>query len=135
MAKPSTPRRKHVRHDVNTEPRWLNWEFLAAFGVDESGYTYLDAVKQHCCAGLAREDWLEALIRRARKAYIAAGRSKYGQRAAWAVFRRAGMIMLHDLMDDLSEGRKLGPMAAFQSPRTAEIVIIRRSWKAEIMPI
>lgn len=42
----------YARQDVSTDPHWVNWEYLAAFGEDERGYTFLEAVKQHCCTAV-----------------------------------------------------------------------------------
>lgn len=132
MARARKPKRSTTRKDVNTDPHWTNWEYLAAFGVDDLGYTYLDAVKQFCCVPNEEEAWLEDLVRKAHRAHDRAGRSTTGRQAAWRVLRRAGMILLHDLMDDLKvETGKRKPRAAFRWPEMAMTVIVTTNWKLD----
>ncbi len=125
---PKTP----PREERNTDPRWTNWEVLSAFGEDENGTTYLDAIKQFCCVPNEEEAWLGDLVRRARRAHDRAGQSATGRQAAWRVLRRAGMILLHDLMDDLKvETGKLKPRAAFRWPEMSITVIVTTTWKLD----
>ena len=126
---PSTP----LREDRNTDPHWTNWEYLSAFGEDDLGYTYLDAIKQFCCMPSEEEMWLDELVREARRAYDRAGHSQTGRQAAWRVFRRAGMILLHDRMEELKvETGRLRPRAAFAWPSKSMTVIIATNWRVEM---
>lgn len=121
------------RVNVNTDSHWTNWEYLAAFGEDELGYTYLEAIKRFCCLPSQEEAWLEDLVRRARQAHDQAGQSRNGREAAWAVLRRAGMILLHDRMEELRVGAGiLRPRAAFRWPGTGRTVIVGAGWKLQI---
>ncbi len=125
---PSTP----LREDRNTDPHWTNWEYLSAFGEDDLGYTYLDAVKRFCCLPSEEDAWLDDLVRAAKRAHDRSGSSQTGRQAAWRVFRRAGMILLHDLMDDLQvETGKLKPRAAFFWPSQAMTLIITTAWHVD----
>lgn len=120
------PRRK----DVNTDPHWTNWEYLAAFGEDELGYTYLDAIKRFCCLPSDEDAWLDELVRAARQAHDLAGSSQLGRLAAWRVFRRAGMILLHDRMEELQVGRGiLRPRAVFRWPMASRTITVATNWR------
>lgn len=124
---------KRRRVNVNNDPHWTNWEYLAAFGEDELGYTYLDAIKRFCCLPSEEEAWLEELVRRARQAHDAAGQSRRGREAAWAVLRRAGMILRHDRMAELRVGAGiLRPRAAFLWPGLNHEVVVSVHWKPVI---
>lgn len=134
----STPRKKRgpvtpLREERNTDPHWTNWEYLAAFGVDDLGYTYLDAIKQFCCLPSDEDVWLDELVRRARKAYTENGGSRTGQEAAWRVFRRAGMILLHDRMDTMKvQNFKIrAPRAAFIWPSKSLTIIVTTDWRVD----
>ncbi|MDP1592331.1 MAG: hypothetical protein Q8M07_31505 [Prosthecobacter sp.] len=123
-----SPRRK----DVNTDPHWTNWEYLAAFGEDELGYTYLDAIKRFCCIPSEEDAWLDELVRRARAAHDQAGQSRMGREAAWRVLRRAGMILLHDRMDELKVGQGImKPRAVFLWPTTSRTLTIATNWRVD----
>lgn len=131
----ATPRKKRSpdtpsREDRNTDPRWTNWEYLSAFGEDDLGYTYLDAVKRFCCCPSDEDLWLEDLVKRARKAYEHAGSRRSRRQAAWRVFRRAGMILLHDEMGKRGRGKQR-PQAVFSWPSRAMIVMVTTAWKVE----
>ena len=129
--KPRTGVRRRV--DINTDPHWTNWEVLAAFGEDERGDTYLDAVKRFCCLPSEEDAWLEDLVRRARQAHDAAGQSRNGREAAWAVLRRAGMILLHERMRELRVGAGiLKPRAAFRWPGIRREVVVGAGWKLKV---
>lgn len=118
------------RENVNTDPHWTNWETLAAFGEDELGYTYLDAIKRFCCIPSEEDAWLDELVRRARAAHDQAGQSRTGREAAWRVFRRAGMILLHDRMDELKVGQGiLKPRAVFCWPMTSRTITVATNWR------
>ena len=136
MASPKKKRGPHTprREERNTDPHWTNWEYLAAFGVDDLGYTYLDAIRQFCCIPSDEDAWLEDLVKAAKRAHDRAGHSRTGQAAAWTVLRRAGMILLHDLMEDLKVGGKMKPRAAFRWPSQGITVIVSNSWKPTSMP-
>lgn len=135
----ATPRKKRgpgtpLREERNTDPHWTNWDYLAAFGEDEQGYTYLEAIKRFCCLPSDEEAWIDDLVREAHRAYLRAGACQKGQAAAWRVLRRAGMILLHDLMADLRVGAgRLKPRAAFRWPTTtATTIIVATNWKPQI---
>jgi hypothetical protein len=124
---------KRPRGRKNIDRHWTNWEYLAAFGEDEHGETYLDAVKRFCCLPSEEDVWLDNLVRKARMANDRAGKSRAGREAAWRVLRRAGMILLHDLMDELQvlvEGKRK-PRAAFLWPCKAIFVIVTTEWKIQ----
>ncbi|MFA7331083.1 MAG: hypothetical protein WC326_08425 [Candidatus Delongbacteria bacterium] len=130
----STPRKKRVattpkRENRNTDPHWTNWEYLAAFGEDDLGYTYLDAVKQFCSQPSEEERWLDELVRQARIAHDRAGLRRSGRHAAWSVFRRAGMILLHNEMHEMKVKGKHGPRAVFLWPATALMVVVGTNWQ------
>lgn len=134
----ATPRKKRSpdtpsREDRNTDPRWTNWEYLSAFGEDDLGYTYLDAVKRFCCCPSDEELWLEDLVKRARRAYEDAGLSRSRRQAAWRVIRRAGMILLHDRMLDMRvwELRRKRPRAVFRWPSRRLTIVIGTNWKID----
>jgi hypothetical protein len=81
---------------------------------------YLDAVKRFCCLSSVEDEWLDELVRQARAAHDQAGQSRTGRQAAWRVLRRAGMVLLHDRMDELKVGRGiLTPRAVFLWPTTS----------------
>lgn len=122
------------RQEMNTDRHWVNWEFLAAFGVDERGYTYLAAVKQHCCLADEPDEWLDNVVRRARKACEKVGSVRVGNRAAWRILRWAGLVVLHDLMKDLRRPGRVGPHAAFFEPGTSQVWVVGRNWKRVAMP-
>ena len=134
MPTPKRPRAGVKRRvNVNTDPHWTNWEILAAFGEDERGDTYLEAVKRFCCLSSPEEAWLEDLVRRARQAHDAAGQSRAGREAAWAVLRRAGMILLHERMKELRVGAGiLKPRAAFRWPGIRREVVVGAGWKLKV---
>ncbi|MDP2360615.1 MAG: hypothetical protein Q8O14_07665 [bacterium] len=136
MATPKKKRRPGapLREDINTDPRWVNWEFLAAFGVDDTGHTYLDAIKQHCCVKSDEDQWMEDLVRRAHQVHDRAGHSAMGRNAACDFFRKAGMVLLPDFMDDLGVGGTLKPRAAFWWPAALTTVIVHTNWKVSSMP-
>jgi len=125
---PGTP----PREERNLDPHWTNWEVLAAFGEDERGDTYLDAVKRFCCLPSEEDVWLDELVRAAHRAHDRAGSCQTGRMAAWRVFRRAGMILLHDFMEDLQvETGRLKPRAAFYWPAKAMTVVITTNWRVD----
>ncbi len=125
------PTRK--RSEVGTDPLWVNWEYLAAFGQDERGYQYLDAIKLHCGIKSAEDEWMDNLVRRARQAHDEAGHCQRGQEAAWRVFRRAGMILFHDLMLEVGVGKPFKPRAVFYSPVMARTMVVGPHWKLSPM--
>lgn len=121
------------RVNVNTDPHWTNWEYLAAFGEDELGYTYLEAIKRFCCLPSQEDAWLDELVRRARLAHDRAGQCRAGREAAWSVLRRAGMILLHDMMAELRVGTsRMKPRAAFLWPGRGVRVVVAANWKTTI---
>lgn len=122
-------RRPHTREEIGTDIRWVNWDLLAAFGEDERGYTYLAAILRYCCVEDRTTEWMELLVDRARAAHGRAGHGVRGQFAALRVFRRAGLVILHKLMDELGVGKPMRPRAAFYSPITEQFVIVTTHWK------
>ncbi|MDP2359187.1 MAG: hypothetical protein Q8O14_00325 [bacterium] len=127
---------KRPRGRRNVDPHWTNWEVLAAFGEDEHGGSYLDAVKRFCCMPHEEDVWLDNLVRQARQAHDRAGQSRAGREAAWEVLCQAGMVLLHDLMNELQVQveRKRKPRAAFYWPAMAVTVIINTNWRVSIVP-
>lgn len=131
MATARKPKRSTTRKDVNTDPHWTNWEYLAAFGVDDLGYTYLEAVKRFCCIPSDEEVWLEDLINMAKLAFERAGSHRSRQQAACRVFRRAGMILLHDEMKKRAKG-ECRTQVVLIWPTMEKMVMITNKWKAII---
>lgn len=135
----STPKKKRdphtpLREDRNTDPRWTNWEYLAAFGEDDLGYTYLDAIKQFFSLPSDEEVWLNELARQARHAHDMACLRNSGRQAAWSVFRRAGMLLLHDEMNKRVKGHRR-PWAVFAWPGTRMVVTVGAGWRVTIQTL
>jgi hypothetical protein len=133
--KRKTTPRTGLREDVGSDPHWVNWEYLAAFGEDERGFTFVAAVKQYCCAQSDEEEWLEQLVKRARVAFDRAGHGATGLYAACRVLRaEGGMVILHDLMADLGVGLPRNPRLAFRWQQSLMTVVVNWSWKVTAMP-
>lgn len=114
--------------EIAGRPTRLSWDMMIAFGADEDGAEYLDAIKAHCC-GPAGEIDLPELVCRARAASRVAGHGLAGRRAAWRVLEQAGLELLPDLMADIGAARRSGPRAAFYCPVQGQTYILGFDWR------
>ena len=110
-------------------PAKVRWDTLSAFGTDEAGNTYLDAVRAHCCTPVAGDDQVHEAIAAARDAFNQAGQCQRGKEAAWEVLEGAGLILLPVLMQELGVNRQRGPRAAFYSEWLQQSFILTYSWR------
>lgn len=99
---------------------------MSAFGEDDDGHTYLEAVLLHCCSPVGDQDLLD-IIKRARAAFGLSRRGKH--RAAWRVLESSGLTLLPTLMAELGVGRSHGPRAAFYCPVRDQTFIIGYDWR------
>lgn len=108
---------------------------MAAFGSDEVGNTYLDAVRRYCCTPEVGGEALQEIVQDAKAAFILAGNCDRGKRAAWDVLESAGMVLMHDRMKQLGVARPRGPRAAFFCPAQGRVFVLTYAWHLQVAEI
>lgn len=117
------------------DPTKVRWDMMAAFGSDEDGNSYLQAVMQHCCDPGPEDEALLDLVHRARQAYRDAGSYGKGRAAARGVLLQAGLVMLDDRTPTGGRGTRRAPLAVFYFPERGQAYILSRTWHLQAAEI
>lgn len=117
------------------DPTKARWDMMAAFGSDEDGNSYLQAILQHCCTPNHEDETLLELIHRARSAYRDAGSFGKGRLAARGVLVQAGMVLLDDREQALAGGTQRAPLAVFYVPDMGQAYILSCTWHLQAAEI
>jgi hypothetical protein len=113
---------------LSKDPSKVGWDMMTAFGSDEYGHQFLEAVVLHCTP-LSGDAWLEAVVQNAKTAFRESGFGMPGKRAAWTALEDAGLNILPDMMDAIGVNRSHGPRAAFFYPLLDKAFIVSYNWQ------